>query len=79
MTCELRQKFITLGNPLAAFDISNILNRFQQPSISSISKNSIQIAIEQLAGVGEVLGGIGDGSIKAGEGFIEQGDDALLL
>ena len=46
---------------------------------SLLGEYGIQVAFEQLAGVGEVLLGIGDRRADPLERFIENGDNALLF
>ena len=53
--------------------------RLLHPPFTLLGEDGIQIAFEQLAGVGEVLLGIGDRSSDPLKRFIENGDNALLF
>lgn len=48
------------------------------PSITLARKHFIQIAIEQLAGVGKVIFSVGNRLADVGKGFIENGDNAAI-
>ena len=55
------------------------LLRFLLPPLPLLGEDVIQIAFKQLAGVGEVLLGIGDRRRDPCKRFIENGDNALLF
>ncbi len=62
-----------------------LLEFFSRPSLLRciprilLVERRIQITIKKLPGVLEILFGVGDRSGDAREGFIEDGDDALLF
>ena len=49
------------------------------PPLTPLRENGLQVAIKQGAGVLEVLFGVGFGRGDAVEGFVEDGDDAVLF
>lgn len=49
------------------------------PPLPPLTKDRVQMALEEGAGVGEVLLGVGFGCGDAVEGFVQEGDDALLF
>lgn len=49
------------------------------PPLTPRRENRLQVAFKQGASVLEVLFGVGSGGGDAVEGFVEDGDDALLL
>ena len=54
--------------------------KLSEPVLSiRVRKHVVQVALEQRAGVLEVLFGVGFGGGDGLEGFVEDGDDALLF
>ena len=52
---------------------------FLHPPLTTLSKDRLEVAFKQGAGVLEVLFGVGFGGGDAVKCFVEDGDDALLF
>ena len=55
------------------------LQRFLDPPLPPLCENGLQVTFKQVAGVVEVLFGVGTGGGDAVKGLVEEGDDAVLF
>ncbi len=53
--------------------------RLLYPPLTTLGEDGLEVAFEEGAGVLEVFFGVGAGGGDAVKGFVEDGDDALLL
>ena len=58
---------------------TKVFQLFVAPPLTPLRENGLQVAFKQGAGVLEVLFGVGFGGGDAVEGFVEDGDDAVLF
>ena len=67
-------------DPLASTGCDrDFVQRLLHPPLTPLRENGLQVTFKQGAGVLEVLFGVGLGGGDAVEGFVEDGDDAVLF
>ena len=68
-----------IRSAIAVFKKTHIPQHCLHPTLALLCEHRLQITVENLPGILQILLGVGFGGGDTVKGFVENGDDALLL